>query len=157
MFYWTQWLTKPIDRQVYLTGNVMVNKYYGSCLCGRVSYEVSGDFDAFYLCHCSRCQKDTGSAHAANLFAKAGRLVWLKGEADVTHYQYSGSLHTKSFCQCCGSALPTVAESIDCVVVPAGSLDTPISVTPTAKIFVADCAAWSADLSNVPSFDALPE
>ncbi|MAL83308.1 MAG: aldehyde-activating protein [Idiomarina sp.] len=90
------------------------------------------------------------------MFAKAGRLVWLKGEADVTHYQHSGSLHTKSFCQCCGSALPTVAESIDCVVVPAGSLDTPISVTPTAKIFVADCAAWSVDLSNVPSFDALP-
>jgi len=72
------------------------------------------------------------------------------------HYQRPGSLHIKSFCQSCGSALPTFAESINCVVVPAGSLDTPISVTPTAKIFVADCAAWSADLSDVPSFDELP-
>lgn len=134
----------------------MTKKYYGSCLCGRVGYEVSGDFGAFYLCHCSRCQKGTGSAHAANLFAKAGRLAWLKGETNVTHYQHPDSLHIKSFCQSCGSALPTFVESINCVVVPAGSLDTPISVTPTAKIFVADRAPWSVDLSNVPSYDALP-
>ena len=44
-----------------------MNKHLGSCLCGEVRFEVTGDFERFFLCHCGRCRKDTGSAHAANL------------------------------------------------------------------------------------------
>ena len=40
----------------------------GSCLCGEVQYQVVGNLGIFQYCHCSRCQKFTGSAHAANLF-----------------------------------------------------------------------------------------
>ncbi|MDV5170573.1 GFA family protein [Photobacterium rosenbergii] len=135
----------------------MTNKHRGSCLCGEVKYELSGDFQSFFLCHCTRCQKDTGSAHAANLFAKANTLTWLQGENDVRTYQHLNSMHAKSFCQKCGSALPTIAESIDSVVVPAGSLDTPISMKPTAKIFVSRCANWTKNLDNVPNYEELPE
>ncbi len=135
----------------------MSNKYQGSCLCGEVKFELSGDFQSFFLCHCTRCQKDTGSAHAANLFAEANTLTWLQGESDVKTYQHLNSMHAKSFCQKCGSALPTIAESINSVVVPAGSLDSPISIEPTAKIFVSRCANWSKNLGNVPSYKELPE
>jgi hypothetical protein len=41
--------------------------HLGSCLCGAVRFEVEGDFQQFYLCHCGRCRNDSGSAHAANL------------------------------------------------------------------------------------------
>ncbi len=37
--------------------------------------------------HCIRCQNDTGSAHAANLFAKASTLTWLKGEKSIKKNQ----------------------------------------------------------------------
>ena len=134
----------------------MTNKHRGSCLCGSVKYELSGDFQSFFLCHCTRCQKDTGSAHAANLFAKAGTLTWLQNEDDVRTYKHPNSLHTKSFCQKCGAALPTLAESINSVVVPAGSLDSPVPILPTASIFVGSRATWSMDLSNVPCFEKLP-
>lgn len=134
----------------------MANKHQGSCLCGRVKYELSGDFLSFFLCHCIRCQKDTGSAHAANLFSKASTLTWLKGESDVKTYQHPNSMHAKSFCQICGSALPTIAESINSAVVPAGSLDSIISIEPTAKIFVGSSANWSRNLDNVPSYEELP-
>ncbi|PSV99581.1 GFA family protein [Photobacterium lipolyticum] len=134
----------------------MINKHQGSCLCGSVKYELLGDFQSFFLCHCTRCQKDTGSAHAANLFAKASTLTWLQGEYDVKTYQYPNSLHAKSFCQQCGSALPTIAESINSVVVPAGSLDSPVSIMPTAKIFAGSSASWSANLGDVPSYEKLP-
>ena len=40
----------------------------GSCLCGGVVYEIDPPFKIFQYCHCSRCRKFTGSAHAANLF-----------------------------------------------------------------------------------------
>ena len=39
----------------------------GSCLCGAVRYEVSGDLQRFYHCHCKRCRKSTGTGHASNL------------------------------------------------------------------------------------------
>jgi len=135
----------------------MAIKHQGSCLCGSVKYELGGEFQSFYLCYCRRCQKDTGSGHAANLFAKAATLVWLQGEDQVNTYQHPNTLHSKSFCLNCGSALPTVANSINCVVVPAGSLDSVVPIEATAKIYTASCADWCLDLSRVPSFDNLPE
>lgn len=135
----------------------MANVYKGSCLCGSVKYKITGSFQQFFLCHCTRCQKDTGSVHAANLFAQESTLVWTQGESDVKTYQHPHSLHSKSFCQNCGSALPTVAECIQCIVVPAGSLDSPAPISPTAKIFTGNCASWAKDLSQVPSFEQLPE
>lgn len=134
----------------------MTNKHKGSCLCGSVKYELSGDFQSFFLCHCTRCQKGTGSAHAANLFAKASTLTWLQGESAVKTYQHPNSMHAKSFCQKCGSALPMIAESINSVVVPAGSLDSPIPIEPTGKIFMSSCPSWSRNLGSVSSYEKLP-
>jgi len=134
-----------------------MNHHSGSCLCGAVSYELLGDFQSFFLCHCTRCQKGTGSAHAANLFAAGSRLTWLRGESDIKTYQYPDSLHIKSFCQHCGAALPVLIVSINSVVVPAGSLDTPVPIPPTAKIYVADGAPWFKNIDDVPSFDELPK
>lgn len=134
----------------------MSNKYLGSCLCGRVKYELFGEFQSFFLCHCTRCQKDTGSAHAANLFAKASTLTWLQGENDVQTYLHPNSMHTKSFCQTCGSALPTTDENNNSIVVPAGSLDDQIPMVPTAQIFMSNCANWFRNLSNVPGYEELP-
>ncbi len=71
----------------------MVHK--GTCLCGKVSFEVEGDFENFYLCHCERCRKDSGSAHAANLFSSTADLRWLSGEEYVRVFDLEG--HIKSF------------------------------------------------------------
>ena len=40
----------------------------GKCLCGNVRYRITGPILNFQYCHCSRCRKFTGSAHAANVF-----------------------------------------------------------------------------------------
>ncbi|WP_010322728.1 GFA family protein [Marinobacterium stanieri] len=128
----------------------------GSCLCGTVKFEVSGDFDSFYLCHCKYCQKDTGSAHAANLFSKTAQLTWLTGKEAVTSFTLPGTRHSKSFCKLCGSALPNIqAEGV--LIVPTGCLDTEYSVAPTARIFTSRKAAWDRALNEVPEFENLPE
>ncbi|WP_321284435.1 GFA family protein [uncultured Vibrio sp.] len=131
----------------------MANKHLSSCLCGRVRYEHSGDFQSYVLCHCT---KDTGSDHAANLFAKASILTWLQGKSHIKTYQHPNSMHVKSFCKKCRAALPTIAESINSVVAPAGSLDSPISIEPTANIFVSSGANWSRNLDSVPNYEELP-
>ncbi len=134
----------------------MTQHHQGSCLCGKVKYQLDGEFQSFFLCHCQRCQKDTGSAHAANLFANAATLTWLQGANDVRRYQYPDSRHVKAFCHHCGSALPVATEDPALVVVPAGSLDTPVPILPNGKIYLASAAAWATSLEDVASFAALP-
>lgn len=128
----------------------------GSCLCGEVRFEVEGDFDHFFLCHCHRCQKDTGSAHGANLFSSTAKLKWLSGSDKVTSFTLPSTQHSKSFCSKCGSALPNIQMDGKLLVVPAGSLDTDVHITPNAHIFMASKANWDDDLHNLPMIETLP-
>jgi hypothetical protein len=134
----------------------MSSSYSGSCLCGRVRFEVTGEFDSFFLCHCEYCRKDTGSAHAANLFSSSARLRWLSGEEEVRTFNLPSTRHCKSFCATCGSALPKLQVEGDLLAVPAGSLDGDITIRPTAHIFVASKANWDDELELVPRFAKLP-
>lgn len=126
----------------------------GSCLCGEVRFAVCGSFDRFYLCHCSHCRKDTGSAHAANLFSATAELQWLAGERSVQSYGLAGTRHRRCFCRVCGSALPYQDPGL--LVVPAGSLDSELSIRPDAHIFTASRAGWDEGLENVPAWPQLP-
>lgn len=135
----------------------MSKQHKGSCLCGGVQFAISGAFERFYLCHCERCRKDTGSAHGANLFSTTARLVWLSGQDRVTTFQLPATRHQKSFCRDCGSALPNVQMEGALLVVPAGSLDDVIPNRPDAHIFVASRASWDEHLENVPRCDGLPD
>lgn len=132
----------------------MAHSHLGSCLCGAVRFKIDGDFDRFYLCHCEYCRKDTGSAHAANLFSASASLAWERGEDKVTTFNLPETRHTRSFCSTCGSALPYVSERM--LVVPAGCLNTEVPIVPDANIFVASKARWEHDLANLPAFDSFP-
>ncbi|NMC99404.1 MAG: GFA family protein [Bacteroidales bacterium] len=132
-------------------------KYFGSCLCGNVQYEIDGDFDSFYLCHCKSCRKDTGSAHAANLFSSTALLTWLKGEDNVKKYYHNNTGHIKAFCPNCSSALPNIQMDGKLLVVPAGSLDTDIEISPNGHIYLSEKAVWDNKLELAPHYDELPK
>lgn len=139
-----------------LSKSPLLDRVTGSCLCGSVRFEVVGAFDGFYLCHCSRCRKDTGSAHASNLFSTTARLLWLAGEAQVTGYKLPGTRHQRAFCAGCGSAMPTRQRDGGLLVVPAGSLDGDPGVRPTAHIFCDDKAGWESQLPEAPCLPGTP-
>lgn len=134
-----------------------MSRYSGSCLCTAVRFEIDAEFRRFYLCHCSYCRKDTGSAHAANLFAPGGSLTWLSGEDRVTRFTLPSTRHGKAFCSVCGSALPGLQMDGALLVVPAGSLDDEPGLRPTAHLFTASRASWDRDLADVPGFPGFPE
>ena len=136
--------------------NQMTNKHSGSCLCGAVRFEVEGDFERFYLCHCEYCRKDTGSAHAANLFSSIAKLKWISGEDKVTRFNLPSTQHVKCFCSLCGSALPNVQMDGKLLVVPAGSLNGDIATKPTAHIFVSSKANWDRELDQIPRVAGFP-
>ena len=128
----------------------------GSCLCGAVRFRVHGAFDHFFLCYCSRCRKGSGSAHAANLFASDATVEWLSGEEKVRVFELPATRHAKCFCSVCGSALPRASAGRGLVVVPAGSLDTPLKIRPDARISYASRADWVDELDCVETIDGLP-
>ncbi|MFC3678732.1 GFA family protein [Bacterioplanoides pacificum] len=132
------------------------NYHSGSCLCGAVAFEIHGCFEQFYLCHCQHCRKDTGSAHAANLFSTTARLSWLKGEELYRVYTLPGSAHSKQFCINCGSALPGLQLDGRLLVVPAGSLDTPLRQTADAHLFMQSRAEWDNQLEQAEKKARLP-
>jgi hypothetical protein len=134
-----------------------MNMHSGSCLCGAVRFEVEGDFERFYLCHCQYCRKDTGSAHAANLFTGTAVLKWVSGQDKVTHFTLPSTRHGKCFCSVCGSALPRLQMNGTLLAVPAGSLDGNVRIRPDAHIFTSSRANWDRVLETVPAVAGLPE
>lgn len=128
----------------------------GSCLCGAVRFDLSGAFESFFLCHCSRCRKDTGSAHAANLFSTKASIRWIAGEDKIKTFVLPQTRHAKSFCAECGSALPTVQMEGKLLVVPAGALDSDLALPPTAHICCADRAPWTDEIAGAPRLDGMP-
>jgi hypothetical protein len=129
----------------------------GSCLCGAVKYEVTGEPTRFLHCHCSRCRKATGTGHASNLFLQPGTLRWLSGEEQVRSFKPpEAKRFTNSFCATCGSRLPRQPAGSDMVLIPAGSLDVEAPIKPQARIFTGSRAAWSCADDGLPAFAEMP-
>ncbi|MGA9573516.1 MAG: GFA family protein [Lysobacterales bacterium] len=128
----------------------------GSCLCGKVRYTATGEESRFYHCHCQRCRKATGTAHASNLFLM-GTLEWESGEDLIRSYKLpEAERFTNTFCGQCGGRVPRFIEAAGMVFIPAGSLDTEPEMTPQARIFTGSGAAWCCDGTDIPTFSEYP-
>lgn len=122
----------------------------GSCLCGGVTYEIDPPFEKFYYCHCSRCQKITGSAHAANLFVGPQQFRWLEGEELVRRFEHPVAKYfATGFCNNCGSSMPWLVQGGATMIVPAGTLDDDPDFTPQKNIFWDSRACWFAETNDI--------
>jgi len=129
----------------------------GSCLCGAVAYEVSGEARRFFHCHCSRCRKSSGTGHASNLFIEPGALRWLKGEEQIRTFKVpEAKRFTNTFCAICGSRLPRLIQGSTAVMIPAGSLDAESPIEPQARIFSDSRARWSCSDDELPAYPDYP-
>ena len=132
-------------------------KAIGSCLCGEVSYEITGNLGIFQYCHCSRCRKFTGSAHAANIIVAPDQFRWLKGDQSVGRYEIAKANHfATSFCKKCGSSLPWMAKSGKTFVIPAGTLDEHPGIEPMQNIFCGSKPDWYIEASTLLQHDEFP-
>ena len=129
----------------------------GSCFCKKVNYEITGNMGVFQYCHCSRCQKVSGSAHASNVFVSPDDFKWLGGEDSVGRYDPPETKYfATSFCKNCGSSLPWLSKSGQVVIVPAGSLDDDPGIRPSKNIFCGSRSAWYTAASSLPEHEEGP-
>jgi len=127
----------------------------GSCLCGSIQYEIEGDANRFYHCHCQRCRKTTGTGHASNiLVTPENSLSWKQGEELLKIFKVpDAERFYNCFCSNCGSPLPRVVPQLGGIVIPAGTLDDEPPIKPQARIFWSSRAQWSCSDESFPVFD----
>ena len=132
----------------------------GSCLCGGVAFEITGELTPIQFCHATRCRKATGAAFAPELLAPRDGFVWKQGEALVSSYEAplleSPPPYRRAFCRRCGSPLPIVLEGTPFVVLNAGVLDDDPGSRPFRHAFVAQRACWHELTDGLPRFDGRP-
>src|SRR3990170_1913870 len=76
----------------------------GACGCGAVRFEVTAPFVSAAYCHCTRCQRRTGTAASANARLEPGSLRVVAGEDELRSWAPEDGVE-KLFCGRCGSAL----------------------------------------------------
>jgi hypothetical protein len=126
----------------------------GSCACGLVRFTVSQPPDAAAYCHCTRCQKRTGTATQASARVAPGTVTITEGEEYIGQWAPPGGM-AKAFCRECGSHL--FGRNPETGVVGAvrmSAFDSDPGVRPMAHQFVAYAAEWEPIPDDgLPRFD----
>jgi len=135
----------------------MTDTIHGSCLCGEITYEITGTPVLFQYCHCSRCRKITGSAHSAGLYVKPEAFRYTAGEDLVNRFDLvETKYYAPCFCSRCGSSMPWLSKSGTVVIVPAGTLDEDPGVRPQQSIYWDSRAEWLVESCELVKFSELP-
>jgi hypothetical protein len=114
----------------------------GGCLCGAVRFEVDRPPVSASYCHCTRCQRRTGTAASAQALIEPGSLRIVKGE-DVVRAFRPPDGWAKLFCPECGSALFSQSPADPAsMTVRMGAFDSDPGIRPQARYHVATAAAW---------------
>ncbi len=115
---------------------------HGGCGCGVVRFQINEPLVAAAYCHCTRCQRRSGTAAAASARIVPGSLVVTQGE-DRLRGWWAGDGLEKVFCVDCGSAiLARDKDTGEAAVVRLGAIDGDPGIRPMARQFVADAAPW---------------
>jgi hypothetical protein len=116
----------------------------GGCGCGAVRFEVTAPLVSANYCHCTRCQRRSGTAASANARPQPGSFGLLSGEESLRAWRPGGGWE-KWFCGECGSALfsrdPHDPQRMS---IRLGAFDGDPGIRPGERRFVAYAAPWEA-------------
>lgn len=116
----------------------------GSCLCGDVTFRVKGPFLTAGYCHCTHCQKRTGTGASVQGRVVRDDLELLTGEHLLKAFVPPAGGRPKVFCTACGSHLFSGDLAADAeVAIRLGAFDDPIDVAPEFHMFVRSAPPWA--------------
>ena len=120
----------------------------GSCLCGGIRFEVTGEPVTMAYCHCSRCRKAGG---IANLMVKAQDFRWLQGAELVARYTPEPPWKlVRCFCRVCGTYLGEPETHPEAFTLSAHALDDDPRIRPVLHEQVASKPGWYQLTDGLP-------
>ncbi len=129
----------------------------GGCLCGAVRYRSDSEPLMTAVCHCTHCQKQTGTSFSIIVavprddFSVTGETRAFQDTGD------SGKPVNRHFCPQCGSPIfSDVTALADRLFVKAGTLDDSSSLSPQAHIYCQSAQPWISLGEDVPRFPRSP-
>lgn len=123
----------------------MAQEHTGGCLCGEIRYRISQPVTDLRVCHCTHCQRASGTGGSINAIVPAASVTFTQG----TPKRYidtadSGNKLYRHFCGNCGSPIYSHrSTSPDIWVVRAGSFDDSSQMRITGHIWTASARPWS--------------
>ena len=117
----------------------------GGCSCGEIRYRMTSDPLIVHCCHCTWCQRETGSAFVLNALIETDRVEITAGEPDgILRPSESGAGQTVWQCSTCGVVLwSTYSGAGDAVrFLRAGTLDDTTELKPDIHIFTESKQPW---------------
>ena len=129
----------------------------GGCICAAIRYEISASPLLLYACHCTNCQRQSGSAFAMNMPVASNAFHIVHGEPrGWRRISPSGAETVSWFCaDCAGRIHGTRPSRPESVTVRAGSLDDTSWLVPAAHMFVRSAQPW-LHLPEADCFDEAP-
>lgn len=127
------------------TGGEHADTFEGGCTCRFVRYRMTGAPLFVHCCHCTWCQRETGTAFALNAMIEADRVQLLSGEVQRVHTpSASGKGQKISRCPKCFVAVwSNYAGAGDAVrFVRVGTLDHPGRFPPDIHIYTSTKQPW---------------
>ncbi|ETI28041.1 hypothetical protein G647_00490 [Cladophialophora carrionii CBS 160.54] len=136
----------------------------GSCFCGNIKVEYSGDPAMTALCHCADCRKISGGNYSNNIVVPSANFKVTQGTPkEITKTADSGKSITNCFCPDCGTTLFRYGDSFGGIdgmrIIKAGILDD-VNVLnqtkPGAELYAPERIKWVAALEGAGQIDAMP-
>ena len=120
----------------------------GSCLCGNITYRISGELRQVVVCHCNQCRKASGHYVAATQALASDVAI----EGEVKWYP-SSDIAERGFCPTCGSNLFWRRYGADRISIHAGGLDGPTGLKIMRQIHVES----AGDYYELPAIECVEQ
>src|SRR5436309_6474086 len=122
----------------------------GSCHCGAIQYEITGEVYGFKHCHCHTCRKIHGTVFGSSALTSAQGFTMTSGEAALERYECSPG-KSRCFCKHCGSHVFAYYEGDPSgIVLRLGTVENFPAQRPLAHIWVSQ-RRWAGPQVARPS------
>lgn len=120
-----------------------------SCSCGQLTVTVEGEPYAVSMCHCTACQRRSGSPFGVGAYYKADQVKVTGDHREWSRRGTSGGLLTNHFCPTCGSNIFWTTEyHPDGMGIAVGAFADPDFPGPIRSVWEAHRHTWVAPPTN---------
>lgn len=136
----------------------MTTKYTGGCQCGDIRYELVGSPQKLVVCHCTDCQRQSGSAFGMTLVVKETDFRLTRGEPKTfVSKSAAGRSKLGAFCPQCGTRIYHKPEwRRGAVSIKPGTLDNTSWLRPDMHIWTRSKQPWVTIPEAVETHEGQP-